>query len=179
MVLIRLVLAKAATAGAGEKSPLLMPQKYQQQQRQLGSHGAIQGSDDYGLLANISPGSSPMNNLGTIKDASLQEAVGSPPLLVWIGPALFCALCYALYNIFIKVRKLAIVGENTHLEYEISLLTQFNIFLVTWSCFRVERIGFYQPSPRWCNIAASSCDFGYSFIDFLNSYTREGRYTCL
>ena len=102
-------LQKAATAGAGEKSPLLMPQKYQQQQRQLGSHGAIQGSDDYGLLANISPGSSPMNNLGTIKDASLQEAVGSPPLLVWIGPALFCALCYALYNIFIKVRKLAIV----------------------------------------------------------------------
>lgn len=25
-----------------------------------------------------------------------------PPLVVWIGPALICALCYALYNIFIK-----------------------------------------------------------------------------
>ncbi|CAB9502450.1 EamA-like transporter family [Seminavis robusta] len=27
---------------------------------------------------------------------------GSPPLMVWIGPALVCALAYALYNIFIK-----------------------------------------------------------------------------
>ncbi|CAB9503137.1 EamA-like transporter family [Seminavis robusta] len=26
----------------------------------------------------------------------------SPPLALWIGPALACALCYALYNIFIK-----------------------------------------------------------------------------
>eukprot|EP00522_Entomoneis_paludosa_P014850 CAMPEP_0172451726 /NCGR_PEP_ID=MMETSP1065-20121228/9643_1 /TAXON_ID=265537 /ORGANISM="Amphiprora paludosa, Strain CCMP125" /LENGTH=233 /DNA_ID=CAMNT_0013203695 /DNA_START=140 /DNA_END=841 /DNA_ORIENTATION=- len=30
------------------------------------------------------------------------NAMGSPPLLLWIGPALFCALMYALYNIFIK-----------------------------------------------------------------------------
>eukprot|EP00980_Cylindrotheca_fusiformis_P001185 scaffold324_cov75-Cylindrotheca_fusiformis.AAC.2 len=27
---------------------------------------------------------------------------GPPPLLIWIGPALFCALAYALYNICIK-----------------------------------------------------------------------------
>mmetsp|Transcript_17483 Transcript_17483/g.24114 ORF Transcript_17483/g.24114 Transcript_17483/m.24114 type:complete len:192 (-) Transcript_17483:612-1187(-) len=26
----------------------------------------------------------------------------SPPLLVWIGPALVCAFAYALYNIFVK-----------------------------------------------------------------------------
>lgn len=30
------------------------------------------------------------------------EHVGSPPLAVWIVPALCCALAYALYNIFIK-----------------------------------------------------------------------------
>lgn len=30
------------------------------------------------------------------------EEPPSPPLAVWIGPALACALCYALYNIFIK-----------------------------------------------------------------------------
>ena len=29
-------------------------------------------------------------------------AMASPPLAVWIGPALACALAYALYNIFIK-----------------------------------------------------------------------------
>jgi drug/metabolite transporter (DMT)-like permease len=28
--------------------------------------------------------------------------VGSPPLQVWIAPALCCAMAYALYNIFIK-----------------------------------------------------------------------------
>mmetsp|Transcript_25590 Transcript_25590/g.38776 ORF Transcript_25590/g.38776 Transcript_25590/m.38776 type:complete len:392 (+) Transcript_25590:155-1330(+) len=27
----------------------------------------------------------------------------APPLVIWIGPALFCATCYALYNIFIKL----------------------------------------------------------------------------
>jgi transporter family protein len=30
------------------------------------------------------------------------EMVGSPPLAVWIVPALCCAMAYALYNIFIK-----------------------------------------------------------------------------
>jgi bacterial/archaeal transporter family protein len=34
-------------------------------------------------------------------DAGAMEQI-SPPLAVWIGPALACALCYALYNIFIK-----------------------------------------------------------------------------
>jgi transporter family protein len=29
--------------------------------------------------------------------------MGEPPLLIWIGPALFCALAYALYNICIKL----------------------------------------------------------------------------
>lgn len=28
--------------------------------------------------------------------------ISSPPLIIWIGPALACALAYALYNIFIK-----------------------------------------------------------------------------
>jgi transporter family protein len=30
------------------------------------------------------------------------ETIGSPPLSVWIVPALCCAMAYALYNIFIK-----------------------------------------------------------------------------
>jgi transporter family protein len=28
--------------------------------------------------------------------------VKAPPVQLWIGPALICALCHALYNIFIK-----------------------------------------------------------------------------
>ena len=31
-----------------------------------------------------------------------RELAKAPPLLVWIWPALLCALAYALYNIFIK-----------------------------------------------------------------------------
>ena len=31
-----------------------------------------------------------------------RELTKAPPLLVWIWPALLCALAYALYNIFIK-----------------------------------------------------------------------------
>ena len=93
-----------------EASPLLMPP---QQQRQLGKHSADtaagMGSDDYGFLTNISPGSSPGHHhkQDTIKAATQDAPMGSPPLIVWIGPALFCALCYALYNIFIKVRTYA------------------------------------------------------------------------
>lgn len=30
------------------------------------------------------------------------QSIPSPPLAVWIGPALLCALAYAFYNIFIK-----------------------------------------------------------------------------
>lgn len=32
----------------------------------------------------------------------VMEQIGSPPLQVWIVPALCCAMAYALYNIFIK-----------------------------------------------------------------------------
>jgi transporter family protein len=32
----------------------------------------------------------------------LLESMGSPPIAVWIVPALCCAMAYALYNIFIK-----------------------------------------------------------------------------
>ena len=35
-------------------------------------------------------------------DSIASDASVSPPLVVWIGPALICAFCYALYNIFIK-----------------------------------------------------------------------------
>jgi transporter family protein len=34
--------------------------------------------------------------------AVLASSTGVPPLKLWIGPSLLCALSYALYNIFIK-----------------------------------------------------------------------------
>jgi hypothetical protein len=44
----------------------------------------------------VAPQKAPM-----LGDGGAMEQM-SPPLAVWIGPALACALCYALYNIFIK-----------------------------------------------------------------------------
>ena len=41
--------------------------------------------------------------LGDGSNMALEDAmIKSPPLAIWIGPALACALAYALYNIFIK-----------------------------------------------------------------------------
>mmetsp|Transcript_6112 Transcript_6112/g.7906 ORF Transcript_6112/g.7906 Transcript_6112/m.7906 type:complete len:228 (-) Transcript_6112:48-731(-) len=39
------------------------------------------------------------NAVNTLKST---DSMASPPIRTWIGPALFCALMYALYNIFIK-----------------------------------------------------------------------------
>jgi len=44
----------------------------------------------------LASGSSPVHDLGLLASG------GSPPLAVWIVPALCCAMAYALYNIFIK-----------------------------------------------------------------------------
>ena len=43
-----------------------------------------------------------LRKLSTVEGSLSTIAITSPPFLVWIGPALICALCYALYNIFIK-----------------------------------------------------------------------------
>jgi bacterial/archaeal transporter family protein len=45
--------------------------------------------------------SSPLVRLESV-DSDLALGKAAPPFAVWIGPALVCALCYALYNIFIK-----------------------------------------------------------------------------
>jgi len=43
-----------------------------------------------------------LNEQSSVMSSSDDGMVASPPMMVWIGPALVCALCYALYNIFIK-----------------------------------------------------------------------------
>jgi hypothetical protein len=35
-------------------------------------------------------------------ESLLDKSIGTPAFVMWIGPALICALCYAHYNIFIK-----------------------------------------------------------------------------
>ena len=43
-----------------------------------------------------------LRQLSTIESTVSSIAITPPPFFVWIGPALICAMCYALYNIFIK-----------------------------------------------------------------------------
>ena len=45
---------------------------------------------------------SPLVVVRKLESLPSDSSIGSPPVVVWIGPALICALCYALYNIFIK-----------------------------------------------------------------------------
>jgi len=50
----------------------------------------------------IQPKSSPAGSSPRMLSEHEVHMVSPPPLAVWIGPALACALAYALYNIFIK-----------------------------------------------------------------------------
>lgn len=43
-----------------------------------------------------------VRKLESLASSEMSEAAVAPPVVVWIGPALVCALMYALYNIFIK-----------------------------------------------------------------------------
>ncbi|KAL7480331.1 hypothetical protein ACHAW6_008780 [Cyclotella cf. meneghiniana] len=58
------------------------------------------------LLVQLSPGVTgprkppPMESGFSFEDG--RQPIKAPSLLIWIWPALFCALAYALYNIFIK-----------------------------------------------------------------------------
>lgn len=76
----RVLGAAARGASPSEVSPLLMKQA-EKVGRMLSESGSNGGGGD-------GHAGDPLAN--------------SPPLVVWIGPALACALAYALYNIFIK-----------------------------------------------------------------------------
>jgi transporter family protein len=62
------------------------------------ARGALSGVD----LRKLAMEDSPLleRHLATL-ESSISDMV-APPVAVWIGPALICALMYALYNIFIK-----------------------------------------------------------------------------
>ena len=77
-----------------ETSPLLTPR---QQQYQGLSSGTTPAAGARALGGKLST----LESMDSSMDGDIM-AVGSPPLSVWIVPALCCAMAYALYNIFIK-----------------------------------------------------------------------------
>jgi transporter family protein len=85
--------ARRKTAFQNEQSPLLATIQSSNSLRQLKSHHAA------GIIIDYKTATLPMD--------AASIATHAPPLLIWIGPALICALFYALYNICIKK------GSNT------------------------------------------------------------------
>ena len=60
------------------------------------------GEDSPLLKGDENGGDITYTKLDSMASTASSGVVGSPPLVIWIGPALVCALFYALYNIFIK-----------------------------------------------------------------------------
>ncbi|GAX25452.1 hypothetical protein FisN_1Hh408 [Fistulifera solaris] len=56
----------------------------------------------FGSKVTTKGGSMDPRTLVELVSSDSLHSVASPPLAVWIGPALLCALAYAFYNIFIK-----------------------------------------------------------------------------
>lgn len=86
----------------------------------------------------------------------LEGSVTPPPLVVWIGPALFCALSYALYNICIKKGSAyinPIVGAVI-LQFVAALL---GTALLLFQCFvQGEKPYFTSQGILWAALAGVS-----------------------
>lgn len=106
-----------STPGSGRGGTLSRRRKERTMMQQVGSDNnnimAI-GKETSPLLGGIAASAaSSTGQHRLLKSASVSDGSGtppdyatlsggSPPLAVWIGPALCCAMAYALYNIFIK-----------------------------------------------------------------------------
>ena len=90
--------------------------------------------------------------------ASSQEGSSSPPLVIWIGPALICAFCYALYNIFIKKGSATInpILGGVILQFVAALCGSLLMGFVLWKEGGSETLQCDQAGIFWAILAAVS-----------------------
>merc|ERR1719330_1448719 len=95
--------------------------------------------------------------------------VEAPPLLVWIGPALLCALAYALYNIFIKKGSASIhpILGGVILQFVAALLGSVLCLTLVYGPTQEEL--FYDSSGVWYAIYAGMSVGAAEIISFMVS----------
>ena len=91
-----------------------------------------------------------LRQLSTIESTVSSIAITPPPVFVWIGPALICALCYALYNIFIKKGSATIhpVLGGVILQLVAAVLGSFLLGVLTCKD-GVEELNYDAAGIRW------------------------------
>jgi transporter family protein len=100
--------------------------------------------------------------------SDVSSANGSPPLALWIGPALVCALAYALYNIFIKKGSASIhpVLGGVILQFVAALLGILLLSVLVWRDGGTEDLQYDLPGVQWAicaGVAVGSAEI-LSFI---------------
>ena len=82
-------------------------------------------------------------------------AAGSPPLIIWIGPALICALCYALYNIFIKKGSSSInpILGGVILQFVAAVVGSLLLGFVLWKDGGADTLQCEQSGIFWAVLA--------------------------
>mmetsp|Transcript_7126 Transcript_7126/g.14004 ORF Transcript_7126/g.14004 Transcript_7126/m.14004 type:complete len:205 (+) Transcript_7126:1069-1683(+) len=96
----------------------------------------------------------------------------SPPLLIWIGPALACALAYALYNIFIKMGSASIhpVLGGVILQIVAAILSMLLLAAIAWQENGVKELGYNGTGVMWATfagLAVGAAEFIYFFVSSL------------
>mmetsp|Transcript_11825 Transcript_11825/g.32799 ORF Transcript_11825/g.32799 Transcript_11825/m.32799 type:complete len:234 (-) Transcript_11825:56-757(-) len=100
-------------------------------------------------------------------DSTGEGSIVSPPLLLWIGPALFCALMYALYNIFIKKGSSSIhpVLGGVILQFVAAILGCVLLSILVlkegWEDMNYDRSGIFWAI--WAGIAVGAAEI-LSFV---------------
>jgi len=134
-----------------------------QRSSSFASNSVVQASENTPLVqATPDSGSTYFENgkkISVESDFSLDRGMPSksPPLLIWIWPALLCALCYALYNIFIKKASASIhpVVGGVILQIVAAFLgTLLLIFIVAQD--GTETLDFDRSGINWSILAGAA-----------------------
>jgi len=123
-------------------------------------------------LLNFKPGRELNVNIidsGSIGSKLFEPGQDSPPLLQWIGPALLCALAYALYNIFIKKGSASIhpILGGVILQFVAAILGSVLCLSLVYGPTQEEL--FYDTNGVWYAICAGISVGAAEIISFMVS----------
>lgn len=112
-----------------------------------------------------------MEDTGSLESKSIMFEPGqlAPPLIQWIGPALLCALAYALYNIFIKKGSATIhpILGGVILQFVAALLGSVLCLSLVYGPVQEEM--FYDSNGVWFAVYAGISVGAAEIISFMVS----------